>query len=53
MDKEEKIFKYGNDPEPEKRGPGEAYVPGCVRNGISEEAAETIWNKMDEFSAYA
>ena len=50
---EEQIFKYGNDPDPAKRKPGEDYVPGCIHNGISEEAANTIWQKMDSFSEYA
>lgn len=53
MDREKEIFKHGNDPDPAKRNPGEDYVPGCVHNGISEEAAGVIWDKMDAFSAYA
>lgn len=29
------------------------YVPGCVGNGISEEIAEEIWQKMTKFASYA
>lgn len=28
-------------------------VPGCVRNGISKEIAEEIWEQMADFSKYA
>lgn len=32
---------------------GNIEVPGCIRNGISKEAAEIIWHKMEDFSKYA
>lgn len=28
-------------------------VPGCVRNGIPAHVAESIWEKMEDFSKYA
>ena len=28
-------------------------VPGCIRNGISKEAADTIFDEMTSFAAYA
>ena len=28
-------------------------ITGCVPNGISEDAAITIWNKMEKFGSYA
>ena len=32
---------------------GEIEIPGCIRNGISAEAAETIFNDMVTFASYA
>ncbi len=32
---------------------GTVEVPGCVRNGISREAAEQIFNDMETFASYA
>ncbi|MDR1705798.1 MAG: DNA polymerase III subunit alpha, partial [Clostridiales bacterium] len=28
-------------------------VPGCVKNGVPLEAAERIWNEMEDFASYA
>lgn len=28
-------------------------IKGCTANGISEDAANTIWNKMEKFGSYA
>ena len=50
MNKEREIFLFGNE---SNRKEGEALVPGCIANGISEEAATTVWNKMVEFANYA
>ncbi|GAA0078995.1 DNA polymerase III subunit alpha [Clostridium sp. CTA-5] len=47
MEEERKNFIYGiveND---------EVVVPGCVRNGISEEAANKIFDSMMDFASYA
>lgn len=32
---------------------GNIIVPGCIRNGISKEDAEEIWDRMAEFAKYA
>lgn len=32
---------------------GKIVVAGCLRNGISKKAAETIWDKMADFAKYA
>lgn len=29
------------------------FIPGCVKNGISEQVAEHIWQKMTKFAEYA
>lgn len=50
MNAEKEVFLYGN---AATRKEGEALVPGCLANGISEEAALTIWDKMVEFAKYA
>ena len=50
MDAEKQVFLYGNK---NSRKEDEAYVPGCIANGISESAALVIWDKMAAFAAYA
>ena len=44
MIKERKNFVYGNE---------EEGVPGCISNGISEEAANHIFDEMVDFAKYA
>jgi DNA polymerase-3 subunit alpha len=47
---------YGSEKEDKKRikeGETPFNIKGCVANGISEEAAITIWNKMSKFAEYA
>ncbi|MDD7739761.1 MAG: DNA polymerase III subunit alpha [Lachnospiraceae bacterium] len=44
MEKERKNFVYGNE---------EEGVPGCIRNGISEEIANKIYDEMIDFAKYA
>ena len=44
MEKERANFIYGNE---------EEGVPGCVRNGISEQVAGTIYEEMMDFAKYA
>lgn len=53
---EEQTFIYGNKDEYEKKKNSDspiAYVPGCVANGISVEAAKNIFDKMIDFAKYA
>ena len=44
MQSERQCFVYGD---------AETSVPGCIANGISEEAANTIYDSMIDFAKYA
>ncbi len=44
MKKERAIFIYGNE---------EEHVPGCVKNGITEDVASEIFDMMTDFAKYA
>lgn len=44
MEKERQNFIYGNE---------EEGVPGCIKNGISEEIANKIYDEMTDFAKYA
>lgn len=44
MEKERQNFVYGNE---------EEGVPGCIKNGISEEIANKIYDEMIDFAKYA
>ncbi|MCR5429664.1 MAG: DNA polymerase III subunit alpha [Eubacterium sp.] len=44
MEKERQSFVYGNE---------EESVPGCIKNGISEEVATKIYDEMTDFAKYA
>ncbi|KGM94802.1 DNA polymerase III subunit alpha [Clostridium novyi A str. 4552] len=48
MEEERKNFIYGIQDEK-----GNVIVPGCLRNGISEEAANKIYDQMMDFASYA
>ena len=50
MDAEKQVFLYGNK---DTKKEDEAYVPGCIANGIDEKAALIIWDKMAAFASYA
>ena len=47
MAREKEIFIHGQVED------GKVIVPGCVRNGVSEEAAERIFDEMTAFASYA
>lgn len=47
MEEERKNFIYGIEKD------GEVVVPGCIRNGISEEIANKIFDNMMDFASYA
>ncbi|MBQ3575392.1 MAG: DNA polymerase III subunit alpha [Clostridia bacterium] len=47
MAKEKKNFIYGLEEN------GEVTVPGCIRNGVSQQAAEQIFDEMTAFASYA
>ena len=60
MEHERQIFIYGNESEIEEAKAGNIPedqwpkpVPGCVKNGISEEAAGHIYDMMIDFAKYA
>ncbi len=48
MEEERHNFIYGITDEN-----GEVTVPGCIRNGISEDAANKIFDQMMDFASYA
>lgn len=48
MAKEREVFIHGQVDEQ-----GNVIVPGCVRNGIDEKSANTIFDEMAEFAKYA
>ena len=48
MEQERKNFIYGIVDED-----GNVEVPGCLRNGISEKAANKIFDQMMDFASYA
>ena len=50
MDAEKEVFIHGNEGHLKE---GEAIVPGCIKNGVTEEAANIIWDKMAKFALYA
>ena len=47
MAREKEIFIHGQVED------GKVIVPGCVRNGVSKEAAERIFDEMTAFASYA
>ena len=47
MAREKEIFIHGQVED------GKVIVPGCVRNGVTEEAAERIFDEMTAFASYA
>ncbi len=48
MAKEREIFIHGQTDEA-----GNVVIPGCIRNGIDEKSANTIFDEMAEFAKYA
>ncbi|HPO04222.1 MAG TPA: DNA polymerase III subunit alpha [Bacillota bacterium] len=48
MEKEKQYFIYGKDDDK-----GRPEIKGCIRNGISERAAEAIFSQMESFAEYA
>lgn len=52
MDAEREVFLYGNKAAFDS-GKDEKYAPGCVANGIDENVAKHIWEKMENFAKYA
>ena len=53
MNEQKSIYLYGNLDENGNPPEGEHPVPGCVRNGVPEQAALAIWEKIEKFASYA
>ena len=53
MEKERRIFVYGEEEKDTGANGSEAGVPGCVKNGISEQTANKIYDEMTDFAKYA
>ena len=52
LEHEKNNFVFGNKKEYES-GAEKVYIPGCIANGISQEAAELLFEQMLQFAAYA
>ncbi len=48
MREERKTFVFGKTDEE-----GNVIIPGCIRNGVSEELANEIFSELEEFASYA
>ena len=48
MEREKQIFLYGL-----TREDGTVEVEGCLRRGVSESVAKTIFHEMESFASYA
>ena len=48
MQEERQWFIYGKEDDN-----GNVEIPGCIRNGVSEDAAQKIFEKMESFAEYA
>lgn len=52
MAQEQSRFINGNEAD-FKQGKAKHLIPGCTGNGISEEVAMHVWEKMEKFASYA
>lgn len=52
MNAEREVFLYGNK-DAFQSGKDKKFVPGCLANGVPEQIAITIWDKMKQFARYA
>ena len=48
MEQEREYFVHGM-----VDGDGQVVIPGCVRNGVSEDVANQIYDEMISFASYA
>ncbi len=46
-------FLYGREAFTDKKGKYNPAIVGSINNGVSEEVANDIWNKMEAFASYA
>ena len=52
MNAEREVFLYGN-AAAYASGKDKKAVPGCLANGVPEQTAIIIWDKMAKFARYA
>ncbi|MBO4594597.1 MAG: DNA polymerase III subunit alpha [Clostridia bacterium] len=53
MAKEEKVFLYGKPETTDEHGKISAAIDGCIKRGVPEDVAKTIWSQMKDFAKYA
>lgn len=53
MAKEEIVFLNGKEETVDEHGRVSAAIEGCLKRGVSEEVATTIWSQMKDFAKYA
>ena len=53
MAKEEKVFINGKPETVDDHGKVVGAIDGCLKRGVSEEVAKTIWSQMKDFAKYA
>ena len=53
MIKEEKTFIFGKPESVDKNGKTIKGIDGCVKRGVPEEIARSVWNEMKDFAKYA
>ncbi|MBO5888687.1 MAG: DNA polymerase III subunit alpha [Clostridia bacterium] len=53
MEKEEKTFIFGKPESVDKNGKVNKAIDGCLKRGVPEAVAKSIWNEMKDFAKYA
>ncbi len=53
MEKEETVFIYGKEETTDSHGKVSKAIDGCVKRGVPEDVAKTIWSQMKDFAKYA
>lgn len=53
MIKEEVVFIHGKPESVDKHGKVSTAIDGCLKRGVPEDVAHTIWNEMKDFAKYA
>ena len=53
MEKEEVVFIYGKPETVDKYGKVSKAIDGCLKRGVPEEVAKSVWNEMKDFAKYA
>lgn len=53
MEKEQVVFLYGKDETVDSHGKVSGAIEGCIKRGVPEDVAKTIWSQMKDFAKYA